>query len=326
MKKHTHTWCQASSSVSTRVKPKNAHSLQIRRGLRLKRANNQEDQGPVRKSQPSQRQEETHYAKTTMPPTVVIQRQEMASFFSLFDDDLIQDFLRMDCCCKMSDKYLLAMTFVYFKRARFTVTEYTRQNLFLALYLANTMEEDEEESKYEIFPWALGKNWRKQFPRFLRQRDKLWARMEYRAAVSRRYCEKVMAIVPSHFVWKRERSEHHSGAQRKYSNQIQAPFPHWPSASPVSCALCHHGSRSDQGPGSTSAQSPDPTFHHPLTSVLSLEITLPRAADSRRMTLEAKIQAQRSSSCSCCTEVPRDESSCRSTTQYDASMDWFDKV
>lgn len=30
-------------------------------------------------------------------------------------------------------QYLLAMTFVYFKRAHFTIAEYTRKNLFIAL-------------------------------------------------------------------------------------------------------------------------------------------------------------------------------------------------
>ncbi|GLD56327.1 speedy protein A [Lates japonicus] len=326
--KHTHRCCQTPPSVTVRVKPNSAHTLQIRRGLRLKRTSGQDTQGPYGKSQLSQRQDEAHYAKMTMLPTIVIQRQEMASFFRLFDDDLIQDFLWMDCCCKMTDKYLLAMTFVYFKRAHFTIAEYTRKNFFIALYLANTMEEDEEESKYEIFPWALGKNWRKQFPRFLKQRDKLWGRIEYRAAVSRRCCEEVMAIVPSHFVWQRERSELHSGAQRQYGDRDHTRIPRGPSASPFSCALCNHDTKLDQGLGSSSpnrgssAQTPNTTYPHPFTSLLTLETTPLRAAASCRKLVETKSHMKHSSCC-CAEEVPRDESSCGSA--YDTSMDWINE-
>ncbi|KAM9842987.1 speedy protein A [Aulostomus maculatus] len=320
--KQTHNWCQTPPSVTVKVQPNSICSLQVRRGLRLKREAESPSGG---KQQLFQHPDEKYYSRMTIPPTIVIQRQEMASYFRLFDDDLIQDFLWMDCCCKMTDKYLLAMVFVYFKRSRFTITEYTKRNFFIALYLANTMEEDEEESKYEIFPWALGKNWRKHFPRFLKQRDRLWARIEYRAAVSRRCCEEVMAIVPSHFVWKRERSEHHSGAHRQYGDRDQACLPRGPATSPLPCSFCTLSTSLDGGPGFPSPRGSsvlNPSYQHALNSQQSLEKTPHKAtaAAYSRKSQKTKHRAKRSSSCFT-EEAPRYESSCGS--RVDASMDWI---
>ncbi|KAM4625920.1 speedy protein A [Polymixia lowei] len=318
MMKHTLRWCQTPPSVTVRIKPNTAHSLQLKRGLQLKRPNGQDAQGPPGKSQPRRHQDELYRAKLTLSPTLVIRRDEIAAFFRLFDDDLIQDFLWMDCCCKITDKYLLAMTFVYFRRARFSISEHNRMNFFIGLYLANTMEEDEEESKYEIFPWALGKSWRKHFPRFLQQRDKLWSRIEYRAAVSRRCCEEVIAIMPSHFVWQRDRAQHHSGAQRQYGERDRACVPRGPSASPAPCALCDHSTRLGRG------VTPSPTSPLPFACSLSLETTPHRATVSCRKAGKTKGQAQAQHSLCCSAEeVPCSESACGS--KYNSTMEWINE-
>ncbi|XP_028580286.2 speedy protein A isoform X1 [Podarcis muralis] len=229
--KHNQSCCQTPPSVTVRIKSSASRSYQQKKALSLKR--------PKFKDSQETYGENINNKKPKRPKgsCLVIQRQEMTAFFKLFDDDLIQDFLWMDCCCKISDKYLLAMTFVYFKRAGYSINEHTRLNFFVALYLANTVEEDDEESKYEIFPWALGKSWRKLFPDFLIRRDELWSKMDYRAIVSRRCCEEVMAIASTHYIWQRERSIHHSGATRNNSRD-GVQFPRGPNATPTDCLLC----------------------------------------------------------------------------------------
>lgn len=62
------------------------------------------------------------------------------------------------------------------------------------------MEEDEEEVKFEFFPFSLGPKWRKNYSFLLSLRDDLFWAMDCRAAVAKRSCEQVCLYLFSFIV------------------------------------------------------------------------------------------------------------------------------
>ncbi|GFS07004.1 speedy protein A [Elysia marginata] len=190
---------------------------------------------------------------STSRSRLIVKTEEMRAFFKLADDVVVHAFLRNDSCMRLADKYLLAMVFVYFKRACLTTSEYTRLHFFIALYLAHDVEEDEEEIKFKIFPWILGEKWRKKFGGFLKMRDLFLRRIDYMALVSRRCCHEIMGIEPDHLIWKRERPLHHGGAIRSYIRDETDDFPRGPLETPHKCTEC--GSNDSQYDSASSADT-----------------------------------------------------------------------
>ncbi|XP_075043645.1 speedy protein A-like [Mixophyes fleayi] len=146
--------------------------------------------------------------------------QQKAAFYKLLEDCTINKFLERDQCMRISDKYLLAMVFIYFQRAGLTLSEYTRVNFYSALELAYKMEE-EEPLHYTISSYGerdVG------YRKFQKNTEVLWTRMELRTFVTLEQCEEVMRG-EHHLIWRRNRRRHHGGAIREY---FRRP-----------CHLCH---------------------------------------------------------------------------------------
>ncbi|XP_011809067.1 PREDICTED: putative speedy protein E6 isoform X2 [Colobus angolensis palliatus] len=123
----------------------------------------------------------------------------------LLEDPVVKRFLAWDKDLRVSDKYLLATVIAYFSRAGLFSWQYQRIHFFLALYLANDMEEDNEASKRNIFYFLYGKD-RSQIPLFHKLRFQFFCSMRCRAWVSLEELEEIQAYDPGHWVWARDRA------------------------------------------------------------------------------------------------------------------------
>ncbi|XP_068236193.1 uncharacterized protein [Palaemon carinicauda] len=166
-------------------------------------------------------------------------QHHMEWFLQLIEDPILNSFLEADVCYRYADNYLLAMVFAYFVRSQFTRQEYTKENFFAALYLAHDMEEDDEELKYEVFPWALGRRWRCRYSHIIQRRDAIFWKINCRAVVSKKCCNQVMDMAPDHRLWTRVRPDYHGGAKREYlRHPDDNGYPRGPFKSPLQCQQC----------------------------------------------------------------------------------------
>ncbi|KAM8919571.1 coiled-coil and C2 domain-containing protein 2A-like [Pelodytes ibericus] len=210
-----------------------------------------------------------HKAQKSRTAVQRIGREQKEAFYRLLEDDVLQRFLKADKCRKISDK--LQVLRVIFPGLHCGITAGTpvrnpavlggpqledvcalhtdilqccpklpsgpqSQNIGVT-FIANSMEED-EHFYGEIFPWALGRAWKKQLPRFNLLRDGLWKKLDYRAYVRREDSEQMMTENPSHWAWARIRKEHHGVAIRSFRRSDAEYKIYGPEQHPFVCDIC----------------------------------------------------------------------------------------
>ncbi|MBZ3881836.1 IQ domain-containing protein E [Sciurus carolinensis] len=118
----------------------------------------------------------------------LVQPEHHEVFKKLLEDPVVKEFLAWDKNLRVSDKYLLSMVIAYFSRAGFFSWQYQRIHFFLALYLANDMEEDNQAPKQDIFYFLYGQSYALR-PLFHKLRYQFICSMGWNTRVSLEECE-----------------------------------------------------------------------------------------------------------------------------------------
>ncbi|XP_028909500.1 speedy protein E4A-like [Ornithorhynchus anatinus] len=141
-----------------------------------------------------------------LPQGIPTMRENYEAFVQLMEDPVVQRFLKMDKYLLMSDKYMLAMVVAYFIRAGRPKHQYKRFHFFLALYLANDLEQNVLVMKKALLPFAFGHKVKAQERIiFHRLRLQFLEAIGGDARVSPEECEEIMALDPFYWAWSRDR-------------------------------------------------------------------------------------------------------------------------
>jgi hypothetical protein len=158
--------------------------------------------------------------------SINVSERQVNSFFEIFNHDYVKDFFKCDSCYLLSDKYLNAAVICLLVRSKIDPDNY-RSVYFIVLYMVNEMLE-ESHHKCHLLAWIrddpLLPPWilenvdtsdneliykRVAEVRFSFIKDLL----NYRVITSLTTLLAYMRVLPSHYVWQRERCDSHKGKQ-----------------------------------------------------------------------------------------------------------------
>ncbi|KAK2707173.1 speedy protein A-like [Artemia franciscana] len=147
--------------------------------------------------------------------TDLVTLENFQNFIFLLNDEGISLLMDQDRCYITTDKYMLAYSLVLMARAGWLAHNLSPQKFYAALYLAHEMEEDIEDGRWELIPWAYPMlSIEKGHIQLQKLRWELFEKISFKALVSKIACEEVIKISCMERIWKRERKVHHAGAVR----------------------------------------------------------------------------------------------------------------
>ncbi|KRY43325.1 Speedy protein 1-A [Trichinella spiralis] len=164
--------------------------------------------------------------------------EQVLSYLKFLENDpSVSAFLKFDYCHRYTDRFLLAVVFVYFRRLE--VYHYTKDLFYKLLFLAYEIFEDADEMKFEILAWDVGMHWLQCCKQFYKQKENLLFRLKCKVMVDYSLIKAIIDTCSDQAIWQRHRLLQHSGAMRSLAYKLTL-FDLIPKGMNRTPPICHH--------------------------------------------------------------------------------------